>query len=453
MAESKNIIINIGKKDVIWNYLATFLQVGSGIILFPVMLRMLSSEIIGIWAIFISISSLIRLLDFGFANSFTRNITYIFSGVNKLEKMGISNDYVVGNINYKLLSDTISAMKWFYSRIALLVFLLLITFGTLYVNHVLSKSFSGNITEIRVAWAIFCIVNTYSIYTLYYDSLIIGSGKVMKDKQIIIVGQLCYLFIAFIAISFGMGLLAIVLAQFISVLIRRFLSYRVFFTSDVKLVLEQSKSNSYIEIIKVLFSNSAKLGLTSIGAFLVLQSSVIVGSLYLSLSDIASYGITMQVINVIIGVSAVYYAAQIPKISYLRVNGNHVKLKEIYLRSFLILLITFLLGGAVTLLLGNQILILLKSKTLLLSTSMIIVLLVISLLEKNHAIAGGFLLSKNEVPFFKASLISGAITIILLFLFIGVFKWGVWGMILAPGIAQVMYQNWKWPLMLLKELT
>jgi hypothetical protein len=28
----------------------------------------------------------------------------------------------------------------------------------------------------------------------------------------------------------------------------------------------------------------------------------------------------------------------------------------------------------------------------------------------------------------------------------------LWGMILAPGLAQLVYQNWKWPSVIIKEL-
>ena len=94
----------------------------------------------------------------------------------------------------------------------------------------------------------------------------------------------------------------------------------------------------------------------------------------------------------------------------------------------------------------------LKSKTLLLGKSMIIVLLIINFLEKNHAIAGAFLLSKNEVPYFKAAILSGICTVILLLIFVHWLHWGIWGMILAPGITQLVYQNWKWPVVLLNEL-
>ena len=101
---------------------------------------------------------------------------------------------------------------------------------------------------------------------------------------------------------------------------------------------------------------------------------------------------------------------------------------------------------------GNLALDFIGSKTFILSSTMIIAVGLISLLEENHGIAGGFLLSKNEVPYFKAALISGFATVILLIVFLKYFDWGIWGMILVPGLVQLVYQNWKWPLQLIKEI-
>ncbi len=443
--------INIGKKDVIWNYLATFLQIGSGVLLFPIILRMLPSETVGVWSIFLTISSFTALLDFGFSPSFTRNVSYIFSGVNKLEKTGISQDFATGNINFDLLGSTIRAMKWFYSRIALLVLLLLVTCGSAYLFHILHQSFEGDKMQIGIAWLLFCFVNTYNIYTFYYDSLIMGSGKVMKDKQIIIASQIVYLTTAILFIFMGWGLIAIVLAQALAMIVKRFLSYRTFFTPELKNKLKVSDSQHFKEVIKTITPNSIKLGITSVGAFLVLQSSVIIGSLYISLPEIASYGITIQVINVVASLSAVYFSSYVPKVANLRVQEDVFSVKKIYLKSIFILVFTFSICSLAIVLFGNWSLSLLKSQTMLLSGFMIAFMMLFALLEKNHAIAGGFLLTKNEVPFFKASLIAGFITVILLIIFIKYMNLGLWGMILAPGLANI-YNNIKWPSEMFKQL-
>jgi hypothetical protein len=59
---------------------------------------------------------------------------------------------------------------------------------------------------------------------------------------------------------------------------------------------------------------------------------------------------------------------------------------------------------------------------------------------------------KNEVPFYKAAIISGIATVIVLYVFLHFLDYGIWAMILAPGLVQIAYQNWKWPLKLNKEI-
>ncbi len=444
--------ITIGKQDLVWNYLSTFLQIGSGIILFPLILRLLSSETVGVWSVFMTIFSLVMLLDFGFSPSFTRNITYIFSGVNSLRKTGISNEELNESVNYQLLADTIKAMRWLYARIAIIAFFVLSTLGSYYIIVVIQSRFSGDFSKVIIAWILFCVVNTYNIYTLYFDSLLLGRGLVKKNKQIIVISQLFYLLVSVVLLLMGMDLISIVVAQAVSVIIKRTLSYRTFFTKALKSKLESLQSDNYKEIIQVILPNSVKLGITSLGAFLVLQTSVIVGSLYVSLEQLASYGITVQAINVIASLGNVFYATYVPKLSNLRVENDLQGIRKLYIKGAKTLIYTFLICGLMLIYLGNPLLELLKSQTFLLSNVMIFVILIITFLEKNHGMAGGFLLSKNEVPFYKASIYSGIATVIVMFLLIFVLKNDLWALILAPGLAQLAYQNWKWPLVLMKEL-
>lgn len=452
MDNKSTIEIKIGRNDVIWSYLSTFLQIGSGILLFPLILRMLSSETVGIWSIFTAIFVLISLLDFGFSPSFTRNVTYIFSGVDSLKKTGISTEKSPLGVNMELLANTIKAMKWLYARIGLIAFFLLSTAGTYYLHTIVKTRFTGDDKFIIISWVLFCIISTYNIYTLYYDSLLMGRGMVKKSKKIIVFSQILYLGVAASLLLFGLDLISIVLAQFVSVLAKRILSYRAFFTTGLKSNLARYDANNYLDVIKVILPNSVKLGLTSLGGFLALQASMIIGSLYVPLESLASYGITIQAVNLIGAIGGVYYFSFVPKIGNLRVENNKSEIKKLYKRSVMILFLSFVFCGIPLIFLGNPILVFLKSQTMLLSKGMILSILIITFLEKNHAVAGGFLLSNNEVPFFKASIISGVATVIALLVSLGIMDLGIWAMILAPGIIQLAYQNWKWPLVLIKDL-
>jgi O-antigen/teichoic acid export membrane protein len=444
--------MQIGKRDIIWSYAATFLQIASTMLLFPFILRILPQETIAIWTIFSTIIVLISLLDFGFNPSFTRNVTYIFSGIKELKKTGF---YTVKEedkeIDYGLLKGLINVMRLFYLRIAVMMFIAFATIGTYYI-YVLLKTYSNNHTEVYISWIILCSINTYSFYTLYYDSLLQGRGLIKRSKQIVVVGQLIYVIGAIIFILLGFGLIAIVSSQALSVLIKRIASYRSFYTRDMMYNLQHSVAKSGKTILQAIYPNAVKVGLTGIGTFLVSRSAIIIGSLYLSLNVMASYGITIQIINVISGISRVYFSTYQPQIVQRRVQNDTIAIKNIYLKSCIFLFSTYIAGGLSLLFLGDLMLSVIGSKTPFLNRFYIVIILIISLLETNHATAGGILVTKNEVPYFKAALIFGGFTIILLFIFFRYTNLGVLGMIIAPGIAQGCYQNWKWPLVVIKEL-
>lgn len=439
-------MVNTDKNDVLWNYAATFLKLASQALLLPLILTMMSSEKVGIYVVFITINSFALLLDFGFNSSFTRNVTYVFSGVKSLKKQGYEKKINNKNyIDYALLKGLISVMRRFYLLLSLILFVLLITLGSFYISF-LTQDYQGDINEVYIAWIILITVNTYNTYTLYYGALLLGKGLVKKSKQITIAGQLVFLFFSASLIILGYGLIAIFTAQGLSIIIIRFLSKKTFFTDQIIKDLKLISNRSNREIFNSIYPNSLKIGITSLGAFMVHRSTIIIGSLYISLEDIASYGITLQIITVVSGLAGIYTSTYLPKINELRIRDNIVEIKKIYLKGQFIVILSYLLGSFFILVLGEWTLNLLQSSTSLLSSSLIIFMLIFSLLETNHSVAGHILLTKNEVPFFKASILSGLGVIFLLLIFLNNTSLGLFSLILAPGIAQAIYQNWKWPM-------
>jgi O-antigen/teichoic acid export membrane protein len=443
--------MQITKKDVLWNYAATFLKIASSALLLPLILKMMPTETVGIWSVFITITAFTSVLDFGFSTSFTRNVTYIFSGVRTLKVNGFNTvTDKESTIEYGLLKAVISAMRWFYLRIALILLVVLITIGTYYV-HGLLKKYNGNEQEVYIAWFILCVINTYNLYTLYYDALLQGRGLIKRSKQIVIIGQLLYLVVATILILVGKGIIAIVLAQASSVIVIRWMSYFSFFTGEIKQNLQKVQSCSKKEVLKAIYPNAVKVGLTSFGGFLVQRSAIIIGSLFIPLKDIASYGITLQLIIIMGGMAGIYTSTYQPKISHLRITQNLTAIKDLYIKGEIVLFLTYLFGGLGILVLGTWGFRFIGSKTQLLPTFMLSFAILISFLENNHSIAGGILLTSNEVPFFKASLFAGLVTILLLLGMFYLCDMRIWAMILAPGIAH-LYNNWKWPYEVKKQL-
>ena len=444
---------NIGKRDLIWATLATLFRIGSGVLLFPMVLSMLPSETVGVWTIFTSVTLITGILDFGFNQSFARNISYVFSGVRSLKRDG--HEYVADaeneKIDYALLKKTIGAMRYFYSRMALILFLFLTIGGTIYI-YSLMQNYSGDMREIYVAWAIVCIVNSYNLYTLYYDSLLSGRGLIKRKNQIVLIGNISYLTLAVVLLLCGLGLVAIVSAQMVSVLIIREMSRRSFYSTDIKNGLSNVAEDEYKSVLKAIVPNAVKLGLASVGGFLTFRLSTFIGPMYISLSEMASFGITLQLLSVVSSLALLYTNVYLPKVFQWRVENNITQVRRTFHLSILLIFIAFASGGLLISLLGNWALNILGSDTQLLAGGLLAFLVLHYYLESNMVNATEYLLAKNEVPFYKCYLVSGVATVILLFVFLGYFNLGIWGIIAAPMISQSILQYWKWPYEVYKEL-
>lgn len=445
-----NGVEHIGKKSVAWSYLSVFFSVGSGIILLPFILYSMPSDTVAVWNIFQTIYALTMLLDFGFRPSFARNLSYIFSGVKKFYVNGVEESHSE-EISYVLLKDTLQAMKIFYRWVALLVLVLLLSVGTWFFVMLMSK-YSGDNEDALVAWILLCVINCYNVYTLYYDSLLTGKGYISQLQKITILGQAVYLFIAIILILCGMKLSAIVLSQALSVIVKRVLSYRVFFNAELRGKLSRVKCNAPYEVLRVIAPNAVKVGLTSFGSYIVNRSAMFLGAIYLSLDVMAQYGVCIQILDIMARCGTMMFVTYSPKIAQWRTQRDLMKIGHVYIYSIASLLVIYIVGGAVVLLVANPLLDAIHSKTNLLPAGLVTLMFVINLLEQNHGIAAGFIQADNRVPFFIPSLLSGCATVAMLWVMLDIFDMGVLGLILAPGIVQLAYQNWKWPTVVIKEI-
>jgi O-antigen/teichoic acid export membrane protein len=442
---------HIGKREIAWSYVGTAFMIGAGVILLPFILHKMPQETVGIWNIFQTITALVLLLDFGFRPTFARNISYIFSGVKSLQRNGVAHTTSEAAVDYSLLKGTLLAMKRFYRWMALAVFALLATAGTAYFYYILQK-YSGDRQDALIAWILLIAINCYNLYTFYYEALLTGKGYVKRAQQINMLGQAVYLALAIGLIYAGFGLTAIVASQLISTVIRRILTYRVFFTPELKANIKSVEPQEPKQILSAITPNAVKIGLTQLGGFMVNKSAILIGSAFLTLEQVACYGITIQVMDILARCATVFYQSYLPKLAQCRAENDLNGLKRYYILCTGSLLAVYAVGSVAWIFLGNWALDIIQSQTHFVPTAMLMVMLLISTLEHNHAVSAGFIMADNKIPFFIPSLVSGAATVLLLWIFLSPLQMGIWGLILAPGIAQLAYQNWKWPSVVIKEL-
>lgn len=441
--------IQITRRDVIWSYASYILQTGAGFFLLPVILNRLPSEELAIWYVFLSITALVNLLDFGLQPTIMRNVSYIFSGAKSLKKQGVVIQNEVLTIDYSLLKNLIKSIKKIYMIIAFLIAVIMFSVGSIYIKSITNALI--NQEQILISWYIYILSIVLNFYFYYYTPLLMGRGKIAESNQTIVMSKLSYILIAALGLINGYGLVAVSVGNLLGSLVNRATSFYFFYDKNTRENLKNAEAND-ANLLPVLWSNAYKLGLVSIGAFLITKGNTLIASKYLDLETVAQYGLTLQIIMILSTVASIFFRTHLPKFNNYRMLGNIDEVKKDYAKSVIVMNLVYLVGVIGILSFGNSILDAVGSKTMLLPNAYVALILLVIYLESNHSNSSTLITTKNEVPFVSSALLSGLGVLLLGLISVKYLSMGILGLILSQGLVQLSYNNWKWPKEILRDL-
>lgn len=443
--------VEITKKDVTWSYVAKLFQIGSGLVTLPLILRLLTTEEVGMNYLMLTVSSIVGLMDFGFSPQFGRNFTYVNSGARRLCREGVEEERG-GSIDWHLLSVLISTARFVYRRLSVLALIVMLTFGTGYIWY-LTEGFT-NVNNSLYVWILYSFSTYFNIYFSYYSSLLTGSGMIRESSQAAILSKSAYLVLCTLFLLLGWGLFAVVAANFIAPFVQRYVSYRSYFKPELKARLaEQTVTRKDIrETFSIIWFNAKKLGINFIGAYAVNKMGMFIIGFFLPLATIGSYGLLTQLTTIVSGIANTMFVTYLPKVSNCRVTGDRPMLKRTISFSMVVGQIIMLAGALGIIFVAPYLLELIKSQTMLPSRLICVLYLVIVALELNHSEFASVISTENKIPYVVPSLVSGGVIVLLTFIALKFTTLGLLGVVLVQGIVQAAYNNWRWPLWVFREL-
>lgn len=443
--------VEITKKDVTWSYVAKLFQIGSGLVTLPLILRLLTTEEVGMNYLMLTVSSIVGLMDFGFSPQFGRNFTYVNSGARRLCLEGVEEERG-GSIDWHLLSVLISTARFVYRRLSVLALIVMLTFGTGYIWY-LTEGFT-NVNNSLYIWILYSFSTYFNIYFSYYSSLLTGSGMIRESSQAAILSKSAYLVLCTLFLLLGWGLFAVVAANFIAPFVQRYVSYRAYFKPELKARLaEQTVTRKDIrETFSIIWFNAKKLGINFIGAYAVNKMGMFIIGFFLPLATIGSYGLLTQLTTIVSGIANTMFVTYLPKVSNCRVTGDRPMLKRTISFSMVVGQIIMLAGALGIIFVAPYLLELIKSQTMLPSRLICVLYLVIVALELNHSEFASVISTENKIPYVVPSLVSGGVIVLLTFIALKFTTLGLLGVVLVQGIVQAAYNNWRWPLWVFREL-
>lgn len=446
--------VKITKKDVIWGYTAQFFNIGANAFLLPFILKLLPTEMLGIWYVFLSIAAFALMLDFGFQPTFSRNVAYIFSGATKLKKEGVDEECErLDGPNFSLLKNIIGTMRRFYGCVSAVSILLMLIVGTWYIDLKIDEAteISADRFTILLSWVMYCISVVLSFFYSYYNALLIGRGQMKEYNQMTIVTKMVYLLLAMIGLVCGYGIFAIAMANFLSIIVNRIFAVQFFNNEGVKEQLQQARKSDD-KLFPIIWFNARKVGIGGIGSFFVQRGNTLFVSMFLPLDIVANFGLTTQIINILAGIAPLYQTTHLPEIYKYRINQNLKEIRRIFGESVFVFALIYVSASIFILLCGNLFLHWLGSETSLLPFFPLLLYLITQCLESNHGMAAQLITTRNEVPYVNAAILSGGCIALLTVLALAFTNLGILGAILPATIVQLSYNNWRWPSIVSKEL-
>lgn len=443
--------MKVTRADLFWNYGATFMRVASALIVLPLILRMLPKEEVGLWTIMIGLNSMIYLLDFGFFQTFSRAITYIYSGASTLQKEGFVPVTGSSEISFPLLKGVLRAMNRFYGFVSMLLLVLLATGGIWYINRLLI-GFSGDIVNAKIAWFTYGVLLCYQFFTYYYDAALVGRGMIKRSRQIIVFSQSLHVIISSILLLYGVGLISMVIGQTVATIVNRALARNSFYDSETKKKLANVTSVEWATILKTLFHTAYKNGLASLSWVFTNRMLAIFGALYVPLATMASYGITKQITDITSTIAIAWFFTYYPKLTGEQIKQGLSEVKRIYIKARIIAIAIFIAITFFLFFAGDAVLGFIGSSTFLLPSGLLVLLFVASMLESLTHLSTSVLLSRNEVPHYIAQTITAILSLLFIIITLKYTNAGIFGLIAVPLVVQLFYQHWKWTLKLFREL-
>lgn len=432
----QNLFQRAHRSAVLWSWLNTGLRVGAAVVLIPLAVRTIPPDEFGLWYVFVALGGMANLLEFGFRQAVTMNTSYLWAGAEAPRALGLPARSEREASPAEQLAPFVQTFVRFYRYIATALLALLLTAGSAWVWHQ-SASLEGRLF-LRVAWVVYAVGYAINFSGSIWSALLSGLNRIRETQQSQLVAAIAGLTLSLVGLLAGWRIWALVLGQSLTGLLTWTLVRQRFFNAIPQLTHKRLPPNW--QTLATLWPIAWRNGLGGMSAFLVTQANTLICSAFLDLRSTASYGLSVQLAGTLASVSAIWVQVKTPLFAQLRIKEGNRAVAPPFARRVTWFVLMYAVGAIVLLLAGAWALDLVGSRTTLLPTILLAALLLVVFLETHHSLYAALVLTENRNPFVAIGVCSGiAAAVLSAFL---TQRWGVAGLIAAPGLVQACGNNW-----------
>lgn len=444
--------IRTRKSDIIWNYIGTVVTMASGFVLLPFLMAYLSGDALGLWYVFLAISNLSMLFEWGFEPTFARNIVYVLSGARKLTREGCDSGSMQEGIDGHLLRIMLSTTKVVFAIIAVISTAGVALAGTAYVAYITEGMTDESFW---ISWAIFVIAIFLNLYYLYCVTFLRGTGDVAGENRAVTISRAVQLVISAVLLVLGLGLIGAAIGYLLNGLTMRFVSMLYLrHHTEVNKALHDKDDRVERDELRAALNTVSYVALRNclvqFASYASSQASTILCSLFLSLTDTGLFSVCLQLGNAVGNFACSYMRSFMPALQSAYSSDDVTRKETIVGRGVAVYWILIVLGTIAVPVVVFPLLKLIRPDKTLDVPLFVGVSLYLAFLNHTNLMTS-VILSGNHIPFTKAFVISAIAGIGTSAVLMAWTPLAAWGLILGLFIGQA-YNNWRWPRWVTQEL-
>ncbi len=305
-------------------------------VVIPLILKFLSVEDISLWYLFSTIIALQGVADFGFKNTFVRFIAYTDNG-SSISFIEIEDS------KHPLIDRIYSIMRFIYVRLSVVLFLLLIIFGSLLLVRPINLS--DNVFYSWIAWGIIIVTTIIKFYYTCYSNFLEGRNKIALVRRWEGIMSLGASITSIIVVLIFKNLIALVIANQIWVLLNVLRNYVLVNNINSKEFNSINKKLPFeSKLFKQIWTPSWKSGLSGIMSTSLTSIMSLVYAQFGDSKAIAAYLLAIRLITQIKEVSMAPFYSKIPKMANLFSQNKLIELVKIAKRGMALAHMIFIMG-------------------------------------------------------------------------------------------------------------
>lgn len=426
---------------VAWSWGFNVLRLASGMILLPLVLTRLATNDLGMYYVLLSLAALVPLVDFGFSPTVGRFVGYAMGGAESIQAQGVALPGKSSSPNYRMLWDLLGTTRTIYRYLTLVLLVVLGCWGTYVVELRIHDTSSLLLT--RLAWAATLATALFDLYSYWWVHYLRSMNEVVAATRIGALASAIRLLVAAVLLLAGGGLLSLPIGTLFGSILQRELARR-----RIRRLIEphrQAAAGPPTNYLSVVWPNTWRTGVQLLSSYLTVNANTAICLHVFGLAANAQYGLSIQLLTFLNGMSAVWVFVKWPLIQQYQARHDVAGVRRIMRTRVWLQLLTFLAGCAALLLAGPFLLHWAGGGKQLLALPWLMALMLNTLFETQFNTWGTLLATENRLDYLWPTVATNVLSLLFSIALTHFTSLGLGSLVAGPLLAGCLFNYWYWP--------